>query len=1227
MKFEKDNRYAIRKIGKVVTSLTVASSLMVLTQVAIHAEESEPNKDIDEAVVTNKLDRGQATAEELEARQALEASQAEDAANQAALDQAQTSYQEDQKKLNDRQGDVEETLGQIKDQASSNDTRATKAKKALENKVDQLEADQKSIQEALGQSEEKQAEIAHRLADKEKEMPEADKALKEIDAKVQAATQVQAASQAKVDQALNEKAQAQESLDQASAAVAKASEAAQQASDNVDQLTKDFEAAQAKVADLTHKEQAIDQSHSVAQSELQKAQTDLEKAQKALDEAKLLADTRKEDLAQKKAQLAKLQTQQADQTAKQESLEQALLDNDKQVTQLEESIQTNQAIQDKAETRKKALDEALVQNKADQVEAQTDVTKAQNKIDHDKRELTLAQQALKDAQAEFEKADQAVKGIVSEKAKKEAQAQWDRGSVGFFEKMGAEEALKVFTEKDNADKTYLKATEEAGDQDSRSLDRMKQAIEEAKVVNAKRQKDKGIDGRKLSVLGITDFDMAVAQANANYSAGNRGHAGVHNPPYENLAWGSSTAKEALEGWWDREKLVFDYLRGQGLKSRIQMQEYIKTHGEEIEKATGVKQDRQKIGHYTNLVDDLMWGQYEFPPSQSIGYALRPTTGSRAMFRVVHSMVLNNTPTGKVYSLDEYTDRFARYYDDLNNKRQGIYVPSQEDQENLQKAKDKLEAVKARVNQAKATLTESQQVHQAKVAELSKLQQKEKELDQQMSQQAQALQEAKDQIQAAEAKKLETEDQAHQIQEALDQVKEELAQVEPQLAAAKEAVNKTQDDQLEADRQLTAAKADQQAKDQLVKQNAQKVVDLGQALKQASTNVQEAQKLLDKKTSELAAAKTELTDKTTHLTADQAALETKRQADQRAAEQLRTAQDQLAQAKADLAQLIEEQEQVSTKYAVLSKLRQEKLAVDSDVDKLQKQVQALAEALETAKAALPAAKEAFDAARSMWERVQAIDLEKPETYQVFADLAGKVQAWQEAQGALVDSREHLDQATEAKQKSAIALEQATQLHRQKVRALQAVLMEERYDQIQPSVELEVKDQELPYSQQVKENPDLPQGERRIIQKGQMGLKRTFTEVTTHANGQVSRKVLDYTADDRLPVDEIVEVGTKLIQAPTPQGPAGDEKPVQPEQPSKETNKPSQEQAQGQPKESNNPAQGQTQGHPGDKGALAPANPQAAVLPQTGESDPSLIFGMAALSILASVGLVTPRSKRQ
>ena len=144
---------------------------------------------------------------------------------------------------------------------------------------------------------------------------------------------------------------------------------------------------------------------------------------------------------------------------------------------------------------------------------------------------------------------------------------------------------------------------------------------------------------------------------------------------------------------------------------------------------------------------------------------------------------------------------------------------------------------------------------------------------------------------------------------------------------------------------------------------------------------------------------------------------------------------------------------------------------------------------------------------------------------------------------------------------------------------------------------------------------------------MGLERTFTEVTIHANGQVTRKVLDYTADDRLPVDEIIEVGTKVIQASPSQGQVGDEKPVQPEQPSKETSRPSPGQAQDQPKESNKASQGQAQSRPADKESLVPSNPQAAVLPQTGESDPSLIFGMAALSILASVGLVKPRSERQ
>lgn len=106
-------------------------------------------------------------------------------------------------------------------------------------------------------------------------------------------------------------------------------------------------------------------------------------------------------------------------------------------------------------------------------------------------------------------------------------------------------------------------------------------------------------------------------------------------------------------------------------------------------------------------------------------------------------------------------------------------------------------------------------------------------------------------------------------------------------------------------------------------------------------------------------------------------------------------------------------------------------------------------------------------------------------------------------------------------------------------------------------------------------DINFSERRIIQKGQMGLKRTFTEVTTHANGKVTRKILDYTADDRLPIDEIIEVGSKVIQPSPSQGQVGDEKPVQPEQPSKEISQPSPGQAKDQPKESNKASQGQAQ----------------------------------------------------
>ncbi|EGC83452.1 hypothetical protein [Anaerococcus hydrogenalis] len=178
--------------------------------------------------------------------------------------------------------------------------------------------------------------------------------------------------------------------------------------------------------------------------------------------------------------------------------------------------------------------------------------------------------------------------------------------------------------------------------DARSLTNMKKAINALKVIQEKRQKDKGIDGRELSIFGITDYDMAVAQANANYASKywDNKHSEVH-PQQENLSTGTkgssnpsdivgdgnSYAKEALSGWWDAEKETFDKLRAQGLKNRHEMEDvYLNSLSKDQLKKLRLT---DKVGHYTNLVDDLMWekdrqdsSKYPGPSkSKSAGYGI------------------------------------------------------------------------------------------------------------------------------------------------------------------------------------------------------------------------------------------------------------------------------------------------------------------------------------------------------------------------------------------------------------------------------------------------------------------------------------------------------------------------------------------------------------------------------------------------------------------------------
>ncbi|WP_311481015.1 hypothetical protein [uncultured Anaerococcus sp.] len=277
----------------------------------------------------------------------------------------------------------------------------------------------------------------------------------------------------------------------------------------------------------------------------------------------------------------------------------------------------------------------------------------------------------------FTEVEKDATALPTDEEKKEAQAQWDKGSLGFYDKMGSSEAVEVFKSlpsrngvgyKASTGPKYLeinKITNKIDEHDSRSLENMKKGIESIRDVNAKRHKDGGIDGIKLSVIGISDFDMAVAQANANYSKDIIEHSSVYGPPYENLAWtnGDINAPEAIERWWDKEKVVFDFLREKGLSSRKQMEEYIANNEGDIKNKFWSPQ----VGHYLNLVDDLGWGAnfWRHEDTISSGYGIN-TNGS--IYPITKSLVMNpESPINRtVYSIDDYEKRFLTYYTDLKS---------------------------------------------------------------------------------------------------------------------------------------------------------------------------------------------------------------------------------------------------------------------------------------------------------------------------------------------------------------------------------------------------------------------------------------------------------------------------------------------------------------------------------------------------------------------------------
>ena len=317
------------------------------------------------------------------------------------------------------------------------------------------------------------------------------------------------------------------------------------------------------------------------------------------------------------------------------------------------------------------------------------VAEAKKKLDEAKQKQEAASNAHQQAQGEKDKADAArskaddnVKSALmaqdaaqadadSKKAAADnADKQIAKGSLGFFESRGSTEAVKVLTDKTvNANLDAIKLGQ-AGD--ATSLENMKKALEWVHTTNDYRAK------HNLPALSINDTLMAMAQANADWSSTNYGHAKIFNVS-ENLAWGYANPVDP----WYAEKSIYDAAVKKD-PSIANMSAY-----ELSQKDPSLY---LQVGHYLNIIN---------PEWTITGVGTNTTTDYKCDSEV---FLWPNKSYGKTQTVNDYINSFNTYYDGLK-QAPAVY----------QEALKKLNEATSHTNAAKSELLKAMDAAKAAAA--------------------------------------------------------------------------------------------------------------------------------------------------------------------------------------------------------------------------------------------------------------------------------------------------------------------------------------------------------------------------------------------------------------------------------------------------------------------------------------------------------------------------------
>ena len=691
----------IMRTGIIATSTFAAAGLALgMSPIAVHAEELGENSS---ETVTQVSDEMSAPENLTDAQMAVDAAQTEAESADAAVKEAEAIVTEAQSTLDTAseeaaaaRSEAEKAFEDARSEAAEADASAQNDVEAAEGAVAEAESRvqqtgedaasaegalwdaEKSVQDAVAASPVTETDISEKeaeIADAEIVLDDAEKAFEEAQgARNEAFKEVQQKEAARDD--------AQSAVKEAEAGKAGADAAARSAADAAGQADAELQSAEdlkngtvdikdtAQYKEAQKAKDAMDkaaEAADIAARDADKAAADLSKAGAAVDAAEKELDLAAEALNNRESELSEAEKEKKNaDTAREKARESydkaaaeaadadaAVFEAEKAVKEATDGVKTAEeakSIADKAV--KEAEDAVAAAKKAAEAAADTDIAAAEKDAAGKRSATESAQEAL---DAADEKYKQGTLGLINWMLKKNGLTNEQMRDLTDARNVLEKASEEDFSKWVGGDDTGL--PEERGgkvvvigdEKDATNLENLFKSIEIMKKINELRATDDNFTGDMQRSDSYTNFYfMATAEAGAMRGAGLRRHSSL-TTSCENLAFGLS---DPTVGWYNREKAVFDRIKGELGITEITSWDDVQRVEEEAERRGA------EVGHYTNL----FWAADQV---MGVGYTQYRSTSCYNASKASNYTNNRYNQASHIYTVPEFEMLALEYYFTVN----------------------------------------------------------------------------------------------------------------------------------------------------------------------------------------------------------------------------------------------------------------------------------------------------------------------------------------------------------------------------------------------------------------------------------------------------------------------------------------------------------------------------------------------------------------------------------